>query len=354
MTDARLVAFVCDIGPEIGVGHAMRCMALSEEILRRGCRVVFVCDADQVPWVANRIRRLGVEVLTPPTDHVDLPRVFEAIGVDVVVFDSYILPAAVYEATSKAGFVTMAFVDGDARGASADLLLDQNLGAENLRPAGVGEGRRLAGINYAILRDDVLRLRPGTRPEPRTSGVPRLLAFFGGTDPFGVGPVVAQALVETGQPVDATFVAPTPARRAGIAELSPHPGQSVSVSGPSESLAAMIASSDVVVCAAGTSMWESFALGACVGLVCVADNQKQAYERVLSEGIGLGVGTLHEVKHDSSDARRALTRLLTEVPLRSRLAGAGWQMIDGRGKERVVDALLSLKGARAKPFSQEV
>jgi len=335
------VAVVCDVGSRIGVGHAMRCLALSEELLRRGCTVSFVCDAHEVSWVADRIRSLGVG-LTPAPEAVSLlPSVLAGQGADTVVFDSYRLPTSVYDEV-RATATTMAFVDGETRGAVADLLLDQNFGASAEQLGDTGGARVLAGIEFAVLRDDVLARRPDSAPRARGADVPQVLAFFGGTDAFGVGPYVARALARTERPFDATFVAPSTALRERIQAVSLHPGQSIAVSGPTSGLSELIASADVVVCAAGTSMWEVFALGACVGLVCVADNQELAYEAVIDRGVGMGVGRLDQIRRDVSAPVPVLRRLLEDEGLRSRLAETAWGMVDGRGKQRVVDALLSL------------
>ena len=38
------VALVCDAGPQVGIGHVMRCLALAEELLARGSDVTLVAD----------------------------------------------------------------------------------------------------------------------------------------------------------------------------------------------------------------------------------------------------------------------------------------------------------------------
>src|SRR5206468_1402700 len=106
------------------------------------------------------------------------------------------------------GMPTLAIVDGDFRGAAADVLVDQNLAAELDRPALPENSTRLAGLEYVMIRDEILALRPLEPPAPQPGVVPTVFAFFGGTDPFGAGPYVVQALAATGVPFDATVVAP--------------------------------------------------------------------------------------------------------------------------------------------------
>lgn len=333
-----------DLGRDVGVGHAMRCLALSEELVRRGHRVSFVCSAREVPWVQERMRSVGVEVCDEPGPD-ELVPLFLRKEADAVVFDSYRLPTSVYAAARAAGLRTMAFVDGPLRGAEADLLVDQNLGAEDdsydraeLDDKGM---RRLAGLGYAVIRDDILRRRPAAPPFASRVGRPRVLAFFGGTDVAGAGPVMAAGLVRTGCAFDATFIAADAELRERFRAMPPlGADQHLDVIGPTQDLADLIVRADLVLCAGGTSLWETFTLGAAVGVLCLADNQQAAYARVLDTGAAVGLGDLDQVRAQPAATTRILSQLLLEPARRSSLARAAWGMVDGEGKARVVDALL--------------
>lgn len=339
MTDLRTVAVRCDLGPVVGAGHAMRSIALSEEILRRGNHVVFVCDVGGLSWVADRLTQLEILVVPDPIDVAELPALFESLGADLVVFDSYTLPTRVYEQTRTLGCRTMAFVDGTIRGADADILLDQNVGAEDDITDLPSTVVHLAGAAYAVLRDDVVLRRPEVPPAGVEVSAPKVLAFFGGTDVHGAGPIVVQALADTGSRFEATVVAPRDRLRERIDAIPLGAGQNLEVIGPTGRVPDLIRQSDFVVCAGGTSLWEAFALGAAVGVVCLAENQQLAYRRVVQSATALGVGILSEIQDDSTAAVGSLLRLLTDHELRGRLSAAGWRLIDGRGKRRVVDVL---------------
>lgn len=314
----------------------MRCLALAEELQRRGLTVEFICDAHTVPWAAAQIEARGIAVrpaVWSPAEHVEVLSSYDA-----VVFDSYDLDAAVYSAVRSSGLPTLAIVDGDFRGAEADVLVDQNLAAELDHPVLPRDSIRLAGLQYVLIRDEIRALRPAEPPAPRQVGVPKVFAFFGGTDAFGAGPAVTRALVATGVPFDATVVAPTPELAAQIAAVS----DQVKVIGPTDQLAAAVREADVTISASGTSTWELLCLGATAGLVCVVDNQVMGYERAIGTGTAAGVGVLSELKADPTAAAAVLKRLLTDAAERARLAAAGWQLVDGQGRVRVADALLHL------------
>ncbi|GAA1591009.1 UDP-2,4-diacetamido-2,4,6-trideoxy-beta-L-altropyranose hydrolase [Kribbella sancticallisti] len=329
----------------------MRSLAFAEELRGRGVEVVFVCDSHLVGWANDQILARGIRVepaVWTAAEHVML---FERLQVDAVVFDSYDLPAEVYAGVRQAGFATLAIVDGDFRGAEADLLVDQNLGAELDQPVLPEGATRLAGLDYVLLRDEILALRPVEPPALRQSAatggrrsVPRVFAFFGGTDAYGAGPYVVRALAATGAPFEATVVAPGEDLAEAIAAVPLHPAQHVEVIGPTSHLAQAVAAADLVVSASGTSTWELLCLGATAGLVCVVDNQELGYERAVATGAAAGVGTLAELKADPSKAADVLRLLLTDPMERARLAEAGWKLVDGQGRARVADALLRQLG----------
>ena len=332
----------CDVGPTRGIGHLMRCLALAEELRGRGAEVLFVSDSHTVPWAHDQIlaRGLAVEPAVWTTDeHLAL---FSRLGLDAVVFDSYDLDPAVYAAVRRAGLPTLAVVDGDLRGAEADVYVDQNLGSELDSPQLPAGSIRLAGLDYVLLRDEVLALRPAQPPEPTVAAPPRVFAVFGGTDAYGAGPHAVAALAATGLPFDATVVAPRPELVEAMQVVPLADGQRVTLIGPTSRLAAAVVASDLVISASGTSTWELLCLGAVTGLVCVVDNQLMGYRRAVATGAAAGIGVLSQLSRNPAQAAPVLRRLLTDSAERSRLAAAGWRLVDGQGRTRVAEALLGL------------
>jgi spore coat polysaccharide biosynthesis predicted glycosyltransferase SpsG len=326
----------------MGVGHVMRCLVLAEEFVARGAHVVFACDADSVRWAAHQIDVRGfprVAAVDGPAEHVEL---LVALKADAVVFDSYRLTTDVYRSVRALGLPTLALVDNELRGAEADLLLDQNIGSEQDEHALPPHCERIAGLRYALLRNDILRLRPPSPPAAKDVEVPRVLAVFGGTDAFGAAPSVAKALVGTGRPFDATLITREDLFEA-VRQMPTQPGQQLRPTGATGDLAELVRRSDLVLSAAGSSTWELLALGATVGLVCVADNQATSFSRVVQAGAAVGLGSLKDLRGDGlSQAVRTLHKLLTSSERRAALGAAAWHQVDGRGRARVADRFLSL------------
>ncbi|SEM08550.1 PseG/SpsG family protein [Nonomuraea pusilla] len=354
----------CDVTARGGAGHLVRCVALAEELTGRGVEVLFLGDLSGSAWACAQLTARGLPLLAAPHDPAGLARLAVELRLGAMVLDSYELPPGTGAALRAAGVPVLAIVDGDPLGQSADLYLDQNLDAE-LTPWPHG-GERLAGLRYVLLRDAVLRLGGRARPDAAVSrparaavprpaatagpagglrcrgvagsgelaggsrscaGVARVLCFFGGTDSAGVAPRWAEALRRTGVPFQATVVSPEPFDAPDDVAVVP----------PTDRLPELMTEADLVVTAAGSAVWELLHLGVPAALTWVAPNQLIGYRALVGRGAAAGLG-----REPGEAAVGALTRLLADPAARDDLARRGSGLVDGRGRERVADALLAL------------
>ena len=350
------ILFVADAGADLGVGHAMRLLALAQELLARGTQV-HLAGALGVPWVATAYAEAGVVVHAPPLRPADLAALADDLGARVCVLDRYDLGPEWGAALRAQGFAVMTMVDGFfSAHQEADLYVDQNPGAAP-RPV-AGTQQALAGADYTLFRDDVLALRrtvtplePGARTGAGGTDQPsalRVLGVFGGTDPFGAAPVVAplvvRAAAQAGVDVDLTVVTGDDGWAPAVAARLPQ-GSTLACTGPVSDLAARAAACDLVVTASGSSVWELLCLGVPIGVVCVADNQTPGYDMVVSGDLAVGVGhlsALRETAGAAAQAVHALAAALASEESRTQRAARGQALLDGQGRRRVADALLAL------------
>jgi spore coat polysaccharide biosynthesis predicted glycosyltransferase SpsG len=303
----------------------MRCLTVGETLRRRGHEVVLLATLNSVEWVRDAAAAAQVEVRDAEAG---ILHVGDAAGFDAVVIDSYDVDADSIGAVDERVPV-LAIVDGDARGIRATRYLDHNLGAEDLEWPDAVHDRLLAGAAYALVRADVVAAR---RPEPwRIGGTrPRLAIVLGGTDPTGATAHVAASLADAGLDAEVTVV--SSAEPGVIARLLP----ASRIIEPTAGLPALIAGSDVVVCAAGSSAWEVCSLGVPAVFVAVALNQRPSLSRLVDGGYGLGA--------DAADDPGALDgvgaqvqRLIGDADLRRALSDRCRETFDGLGGERVAD-----------------
>lgn len=344
------VGFRCDAGPRTGVGHLVRCVALAEELTRRGVGVLFLSDLGGLPWARQQLDSRGLPWAPAPATSQALAGAADRWCLDAVVLDSYLLPADTGAVLRAHGRAVLAVVDGDLRGQAADLYVDQNLDAERSAPPLPPGAERLAGLDYALLRGAVRRLRPD-RPRPTDARhPPRVVCFFGGTDAYRAAPTVGRLLVSTAAGFDATVVAANGDLHAELAALPVRAGQRISVIGPTDELPALLAGADLAISASGTSTWELLCLGVPAALVWVVDNQQLGYDRTVARGLAAGLGHLAGLADGGGGQHRAATvlrELLEDGQRRTDLARRAWQAVDGQGVARVADRLLHRIDARS-------
>jgi spore coat polysaccharide biosynthesis predicted glycosyltransferase SpsG len=337
------VGIRCDAGARTGVGHLVRCVALAEELVSRGVTVHVLSDLGGVVWAEQQLTSRGLSRHPAPPTAAALVEAADRLGLDAVVVDSYEIPPSHAEALRASGRRVLAIVDMDLRGLPADVYVDQNLDAELATPELPDGSVRLAGLDYALLRRAVTDLRPAA-PVTRTGDVPRVVAFFGGTDAYQAAPAIGRLLVRTGVPFAATIIAANPVLRSELLSIEPDGGQRLDIIDPTDDLPKLLADADLVISASGTSTWELLCLGLPAALVWVVENQIIGYGRATARGLGAGLGHLPALKQPGPEAAAAvdlLRRLLLNPEARAELATRAWSAVDGRGCARVADALLS-------------
>ncbi|WP_250002352.1 spore coat protein [Actinoplanes sp. M2I2] len=329
-----IVGIRCDAGASTGVGHLVRCVALAEELLARGVGVRFLSDLGGVEWAESQLVQRGLPWHPAPADEAGLVAAAEQLELDALVIDSYTLPPAQSVAVRRTGRPVLAIVDGDFRGQTADIYVDQNLDSVVDVEGALG----LAGLDYALLRSSVRSLRPPAPPVHTPSRTPKVVAFFGGTDAYRAAPEIAVRLAQTGAPFDATIIGANESLRDELHAVVPAEGQRFEIIPPTDDLPKLLSGADLAVSASGTSTWELLCLGLPAALVWVVDNQILGYDRTVARGYGAGLGRLG---HLGADAVDTLHGLLTDAAARTELARRAWSAVDGRGVERVADALLA-------------
>lgn len=309
------VVLRCDASAGSGVGHLVRCLALAEEVAARGGTSVLVGHIE-APLARRLVAAAGIEVLEPPAADSLLDWSWLQ-GADVLHVDDYALGAL----GRGDDLVTSSIEDGPFGRRSADVVVDSTLGAEAAGRPTDDSDEVLLGIRYAPLRHAVLRARDVVRGP---DGPLTVLVVLGGTDPAGATDPATRLALEAG------------AQRVLVAGHGTVVDERVEQLGPQDDLPALAATCDVVVSAAGTSVWELACVGAPAAIVQVTENQSAGYRRALDAGLAVGLGRVEDL--DDPQARHTLRELVGDPDRRAALRRTGRSLVDGRGAARVVDA----------------
>lgn len=339
----------CDGGRETGVGHVLRSLAVAQEALRRGHEVEVLghVEGDLARGLlhANGVRLREV----PPGSFLDGPSLVEvSADADVLHVDSYDVDDALLtswgasgrsKATQTGRPLLSNVADGTFGARPADLTVDQTLGAERRHPAAPSSWN-LRGARYALLRGEVVRGRVAR--SGAAQGQLRVLVVLGGTDPRRMAPTVVDALAATGLNLAVDVIATSGTRAALDGRVARFPGNLL-VHGTVQELTPLMAGADLVVSAAGSSVWELCALAVPMALVAVVDNQRPGYDEVVDRRAALGLGDPDDLA-DVAQVSAQLRDVLADAAARADLSRRAGALVDGLGTWRLVSAWESVRG----------
>jgi UDP-2,4-diacetamido-2,4,6-trideoxy-beta-L-altropyranose hydrolase len=340
MNAAPRVWFRADASAEIGSGHVMRCLALALALRERAARVGLLSRG--LPAVlAAAWQAVGANLLALPDGADDAQASHAALaaaGCDALVVDHYGLDARWERALRPACRVLLAIDDLADRPHEADLLLDANLGrrADDYAPWLPAACTRLIGPMHALLRPEFAAARARSQQRRSAATLGHLVISLGGGDPqqatVRVLRSLAAAPVPAGLRVSAVLgpLAPTRAAAREVAATLPMPCEVLT---DVADMAALLASADLAVGAAGGSAWERCCLGVPTLLLVLADNQRAGAEALAAAGAA-------RLLSDPAEVPAALQALRPPTALRA-LSQTAAALTDGRGAERVAAALLA-------------
>lgn len=329
----NVLAIRADGGAGIGAGHVMRCAALSDSWQRSG---------GEVTWFSTALPPLLTDVLTargiaqrvlPAADawHPLEVWVREHPGAWTVV-DGYPLHEGPARVCAAGGRCLVVDDNADWPRYDCDVIVNQNPYAPAL-PYRANPGTvKLLGARFALLRDEMLG-RSTPRPVERV--VHRVLVSFGGHDTHGQAPRVARVLAEAKVAEEVIvvngLVPGTPAAFGG--KVRAH---------TSTDLSAVMAETDLAVVSAGSICWELAHHGVPFVAMTVADNQARIADSLAALGIGVSVGWFDRVTDE--EILRTVTAIANDHARRAGMQEAGTRLVDGRGRDRVVEAMQAAVG----------
>ena len=325
---------LCDAAASTGLGHFVRCTSLATELTARGADVHFLLPEDSAPRAVDRARRAGWSVHVGPWLTDPAQAVPGGTG-QVLVVDTYRLGGAgltaLRDRLGSRGGVLAVIDDLADRAFEADLVLNQNVGAERLVYPGVG--LVLSGPRYALLRPEFGEHRDAAlQAVDRLPDVPRrVLVLFGGTDAAGMAMTGASAAAQAFPQASVRVVAP------GSLDVRTGGDGRITRLDHVERVHEEMLAADLVLSAGGTTLWELCCLARPTAVVAVADNQVPTYDEMSALGAILPAG-----RSPVRDAAALAARLreLTDHPGALRLvAGRAAALTDGRGCARAVEAL---------------
>jgi UDP-2,4-diacetamido-2,4,6-trideoxy-beta-L-altropyranose hydrolase len=299
------IVFRTDASTQIGTGHVMRCLTLADALRLEGADCMFICRGHDGHLI-NLIRHRGhhAVMLEPCTqrssmqskdslahaawlstnwenDAAETLHAIDSRSVDWLVVDHYALDHHWEKFMRPFSRKIMVIDDLADRIHDCDLLLDQNLGrsAEDYRSLVPDHINKLIGPRYALLRPEFSALREKSLARRQHPQLQHLLITLGGVDKDNLTDEVLQALRICNLPLDLRITvvmgphAPWLGQVQTIAAAMP---RSTQVMINVRDMASLMTASDLVICAAGGTVWECCSLGLPSFVIAAAENQRSA------------------------------------------------------------------------------
>ncbi len=326
------VGIYCDVGASRGAGHFMRSVAVGAALAHQGVSVTVAGTVSQLSWAGEIARGYGID--TTDCESVEgLAPLASRLGWDALLLDSYEITASDLDAIE----IPIVAIDDQAlRPLPVQLVVNPNLSSRSRDYRGWPTQNVLRGAQYTLLRPELVAARPAVyRERDWMGGRQRVLIMCGGTDAGGAATMLTERVLTTLPDVDVRVLATGPP----VGGLAVPSGSTVTVLEPTPSIGPLIDQADLVVTTAGTTVWELCCLGAPMALVIVADNQREHCQAALDAGIAVGMGTLPELAAVPTLPHTATLRSPAEL---NRLGRRAWETVDGRGAQRVSEAVLAL------------
>jgi spore coat polysaccharide biosynthesis predicted glycosyltransferase SpsG len=291
------------------------------------------------PAISERIREAGASIqrvqATPGSaeDAQITSALASSIGAGWVIVDGPAFDDE-WESALQRDFRLMRIDDnGIARPFRADILLNQNIGAEQSDyPKRSSDCELLLGTGYTLLRSEFSNLDPITRGD-------RIVVTMGGTDPARATERVIDALLQppaSGLAADILVGAANPRRNdLEIAVESARPRLQVFVG--AKNIRAIFSGAAFAVTAGGTTVYELARLGTPMILMSIADNQRRTCANLAAIGAAEYLGWHDELSVENLAGR--LAGFASAHDIRGRLAARAAKLVDGHGVQRVLAAL---------------
>lgn len=297
---------------------------------------MFATASDARPVAGPRIPIAEIDATDPLTDSDATSALARREGARWVVCDGHRFDAAYVRRLRGAGLHVLRIVDDPGeQTCEADILLDQNIGAEGSAYQVRSGTRVLLGIRYALIREAILRHGRASRTLAK---VRRIIVLTGGADVAALAPRFVRAFRSVAEaPIRCDVVIGPASRSAELAIAAAQGDERIAMHVDPPDPGALMASADLALSAGGTTCWELCYLGSPMVLVAAAENQRRITTGLASAGAAVDLGWHEDLTDDM--LARALVGVLRDGYLRVKLAARSRTLVDGRGGDRVVAIL---------------
>ena len=350
----------------MGSGHLMRCLVLAESLRAQGYYSVFICrdylenlisiiQDSQFPCITLPFYTTALKApfdvgddyskwlgVSQKEDAQETINIIKNMCIKLLIVDHYALDW-IWESELRPYVQLLMVIDDLAnRKHDCDFLLDQNfyLNAlqryENL----LTDSQTFLGPNYCLLKKSLLKIRYQRQILGKIDSqlVSRVLIFMGASDNHNITLQIISAIKDSGWEghVDVVLGSLNP-RKEFFQKECQNLGYFFYFQ-PSNYFELLV-QADLVIGAGGTSTWERCCIGLPTITISIAENQLRACQDLHQLGIIYFLGQCNEIR--KINISESFLDLIRNQEKRKNMINKGLELVDGKGAERVTQAILS-------------
>ena len=332
-----------DANTQMGNGHFMRCVALAQAWKDSGGAVQFAtaCTNEKLLKLLFKenfiVHQLG-HSYQEKEDWQMTERLLAECPDAWLVLDGYHFSSD-YQKQVKAAGYRLIVID-DMAGVShyyADLVLNQNIHAQELRYSREPYTRLLLSPRYVLLRREFLGWRTWHREVPDIAH--NVLVTVGGSDPGNVTLKIVQALQSLeAKSFEALVVVGNNNPHQELLQAAVRRGSlPIRLACDVSDMSTVMAWADVAVSSGGSSVWELSFMGVPILGLIRAEQESRLLNSCSKQGLAVSLGWYQSVT--VREIAEKLMAVAHNKELRSAMAKAGRNQLDGFGPQRVVSCI---------------
>ena len=341
-----------DAGEKIGAGHLMRCIALAQAWQDLSGNVTFLshCDND---ILCKRVIDEGFNLIPIDKPHPDPSDIIQTLSLlkhhalcsmpsapPWYILDGYHFTPDYQKAIRENGYKLLIIDDmAHLDHYHADILLNQNIHASSLQYSCDRDTVKLLGCKYVLLRREFWSWHGWKRTISKKAR--KILVTMGGGDPDNVTSKVIEAIKLLSNPnlEVRVVVGPSNPYLFELKHAILRAPCSIRFVVNTSNMPELMAWADVGILAGGSTCWEIAFMGLPTLIITISDNQVGIAEGLGSAGAAVDLSW--HVNISVNQCARALEEILQDKNKRACLSEQGQEVINGKGRQNVMRAMLA-------------
>jgi UDP-2,4-diacetamido-2,4,6-trideoxy-beta-L-altropyranose hydrolase len=328
-------AFRIDASKVTGIGHLMRCLALTEELKRRRRKCHFLIRTDEEN-IIHKIENYQAEYHKIVSNRInevnEVIKILKDNNINWIFTDSYDIDSDYIRKLKIENFKVLSIDDNALIHYFSDVVVNQNIGAEKLDFSSEKYTKFLLGTKYVMMRDELLK-----REEKKyRDTVEKLLITFGGADKDNFTLEILKSLESINENIEVIVIlGPFNQFYDRIYNFIKDANYKAQLNKSPENMTDIYLQSDIAISAGGTSCYELAYFGIPNIIITIAKNQLRIAKELDNQELSIYLG--HKGSVSNLKIKENVNELIKNHNKRKTMSENGMKIVDGKGKHRVID-----------------